>query len=235
MLDTDALVPWVSDELLTGAHLEELHTQMRAHPARMLVVRNFLAPDVAEALATFLRDGVEYRLEHGLYSKDGGVQADEWDLAPDEDRFFRFEKLAGIRPEAALEPSTITYMRFRSWVTQAAFRGFMEELTGLPLGESDDFGIHRFRRGDFLRDHDDDNRNRRIALVMYLTPDWQPEYGGALAMQHPDGTVETVQAEFNSMVVFDVAVESTHHVQPISDAAGERGRCTFGGWFPDAA
>jgi hypothetical protein len=163
------------------------------------------------------------------------VGGEEWDAAPDDDRFFRFDKLAGIDPDAALEPSTIAYMQFRSWVSEPPFRGFMEALTGVPLGPSDDFGVHRFRRGDFLRDHDDDNRQRRIALVMYLTPGWRSEFGGALAMQHPDGTVETVEAEYNSMVAFDVAIGSTHHVHAVTDEAGDMARCTFGGWFPDAA
>ena len=235
MVDDDALDPWINRDLLDPGRLADLRDRMASHPARMVLVRDLLSEDAAASLAAFLRDGVDYRTEHGLYSKEGGVEAEEWNAAPDADRFFRFDKLAGIRPEAALEPSTITYMQFRAWVTQPAFRGFMEAITGVALGESDDFGIHRFRRGDFLRDHDDDNRGRRIALVMYLTPGWEPAFGGSLAMQHPDGTVETVDAAFNSMVVFDVAIGSTHHVQPISEDAGDLGRCTFGGWFPDAA
>ena len=235
MVDVDALEPWLDRALLDPGRLADLRERMASHPARMVLIHDLLRDDVATALATFLRDGVEYRTEHGLYSEEGGVDAAAWEAAPDADRFFRFDKLAGIKPEAALEPSTITYMRFRTWVTQPAFRGFMEAITGVSLGDSDDFGIHRFRRGDFLRDHDDDNRGRRIALVVYLTPGWEPGFGGSLAMQHPDGTVETVDASFNSMVVFDVAIGSTHHVQPISEAAGDLGRCTFGGWFPDAA
>ena len=170
-----------------------------------------------------------------MYSKDGGVTVDEWEAASAEDRFFRFDKLRGVRPESALDPSTLTYMRFRAWVSEPPFRTFMENLTGVPLGPSDDFGAHRFRPGDFLRDHDDDNRGRRISLVMYLTPGWHPEYGGALTMQHPGGSdVSTVHAGFNSMVVFDVAVGSRHRVESISERAGDLGRCTFGGWFPDA-
>jgi Rps23 Pro-64 3,4-dihydroxylase Tpa1-like proline 4-hydroxylase len=118
-------------------------------------------------------------------------------------------------------------------VTEAPLRGFFESLTGMPLGPSDDFGCHEFRVGDFLLAHDDANRNRRVALVMYLTPAWRPDFGGALSMTAADGSVDRVEAAFNSMVVFDTLAGSSHHIERIEDSAGDQARRTFGGWFPN--
>ena len=69
---------------------------------------------------------------------------------------------------------------------------------------SDDFGSHSMTAGDFLKQHDDNNRNRRLALVLYLSPDWKPEYGGSLKIADPAGDGEsTVAANYNSLVAFD--------------------------------
>jgi hypothetical protein len=233
MFDRNALRPWIADGHLDDAALERYRREMEGHPARMIVLTEVLTPDAATSLSTFLRDGAEYGVEHGLYSHPGPEDAGAWEAAPESDRFFRYGKLAGIRPEAALDPATLTYMRWRTFVTQPPFHDFFAALTGLTLGASDDFGVHRFSVGDFLKDHDDENKNRRVAFVMYLTPHWRQEFGGALHMRDRSGDVHLVESMFNTMVVFDVAAGSTHHVGRIEDDAGEHARLTFGGWFPN--
>ena len=206
---------------------------MAADPAKMIVIRNFLVEHVADRLAAFMAEDAEFTLEHGLYSSDEGVTADRWAAAPESDRFFRFGKLAGTKPEAMLSDNALTYMRFRSFVTERSFHDFFQGLTGLELGTSDDFGLHAFGVGDFLLDHDDANKNRRVALVMYLTPRWRPQYGGALFMDDAQGNERRTDAEFNSMAVFDTLAGTKHHVGVVEEAAGDRQRRTFGGWFPN--
>jgi len=75
---------------------------------------------------------------------------------------------------------------------------------------------------------------RSIALVMYLSPGWQPSYGGALHMADQTGE-SRIEATFNSIVVFDVQAENTHLVAPIETAAGSTRRLTIGGWYPTPA
>jgi len=70
-------------------------------------------------------------------------------------------------------------------------------------------------------------------LVMYLTPGWSAERGGALSMTATDGTTDVTQAEFNSIVIFDTLAGSRHRVERIEPAAGDLARRTFGGWFPN--
>jgi hypothetical protein len=233
MVDTEALAAWIQPQHLTADALESYRRTMAEHPARMVVLHDVLTEGAATRLAAFLADDAIYEVEHGLYSQHDGADADSWEAAPVEDRFFRFGKLAGQRPEAMLSDNMLTYLQWRSFVTEGPFRGLFESLTGMPLGLSDDFGCHRFRVGDFLLAHDDANRNRRVALVMYLTPPWRPEFGGALSMTAADGSVDRVEASFNTMVVFDTLAGSSHHIERIEDAAGDEARHTFGGWFPN--
>jgi len=233
MLDTDALTPWIQPQHLSEDALAGYRTALEAHPARMVVLHDVVAAAPAERLAGFLADDAEYTIEYGLYSQHEGVEPSAWEAAPVEDRFFRFGRLTGQRPESMLSDTMLTYLQWRTFVTEPPFRAFFESLTGLKLGASDDFGCHEFRVGDFLLAHDDANRDRRVALVMYLTPSWRPEFGGALAMEATDGSVDRVEALFNTMVVFDTLAGSSHHIERIEDAAADQARRTFGGWFPN--
>jgi 2-oxoglutarate-Fe(II)-dependent oxygenase superfamily protein len=234
MLDTDALAAWIQPHHLTQDSLARSRDAMASHPSRMVVLHDLLTEPVASRIAAFLADQALYTVERGLYSRHEGVDAEAWEAAPADDRFFRFGKLTGQRPEAMLSDTMLTYLQWRTFVTEPAFRGFFEALTGMSLGPSDDFGCHEFRVGDFLLAHDDANRNRRVALVLYLTPAWRPEFGGALSMTAADGSVDRVEASFNTMVVFDTLAGSSHHIERIEAAAGDQARRTFGGWFPNA-
>jgi hypothetical protein len=187
---------------------------------------------VAQRLSNFLRDEAEFRLEYGLFSTgDEAASEQAWLHAREEDRFFRFAKIVGAYPQFAMSPNMLTYLRFRRAFQTADFRNFFEQISGLCLAWSDDFGSHSMKRGDFLKSHSDDNRNRSLALVIYLSPNWGPHFGGALNVVDSQGRTVKIEPEYNSMVVFDVAAGTTHFVDLIRPEAGDNGRLTIGGWY----
>jgi hypothetical protein len=233
MFDAEALARWIQPQHLTESAVSDARDAMAAHPAKMVVLHDFLVEEAARRLAAFLADEATYTVEHGLYTAEGSVPAERWDTAPEDERFFRFGKLTGQRPEAMLSDNMLTYLRWRTFVAEPPFHDLFQDIAAMPLGPSDDFGCHEFNVGDFLLAHDDANKNRRIAFVTYLTPGWRAEHGGALFMSAADGTTDVTQAEFNSIVIFDTLAGSSHRVGMIEPAAGEAARRTFGGWFPN--
>jgi len=90
-------------------------------------------------------------------------------------------------------------------------------------------------QGDYLRPHSDDNRNRRLALVIYLTQGWQQDFGGLLRVVHQDGSFTEIEPHYNSMVAFDVLTAPIHLVSPIESAAGQKQRLSIGGWYHNIA
>ena len=206
-----------------------------AQPARFLVLEDFLVPAVAERLSRFLAGEAEFASEYGLYGiDDRPITEEEWNAAREEERFFRFSKLVGTRPEFQMSDNSLTYLRLRStFQNNDDLRRLFEDATGIELAASADFGSHSMAAGDFLKEHDDDNRNRRLALVLYLSPDWKPEYGGSLKIVDSDGNEYTVEATYNSLVAFDTRAGTSHYVVPVRDAAGARKRLTIGGWYHD--
>jgi Rps23 Pro-64 3,4-dihydroxylase Tpa1-like proline 4-hydroxylase len=102
------------------------------------------------------------------------------------------------------------------------FIRFLERLSGidhlLPDPGLVGGGIHLSRRGDHLGIHADFNwheglqAHRRLNLLIYLSPHWEPGYGGELELWDTSGTrrVRTVEPLFNRAVVFNTRSDTFH-------------------------
>lgn len=233
MAERSALASLIQSQHLTDGATRSYRSAFESHPARFVVLEEFLVPEIAGRLSEFLRSEGEFQTEFGLYSaEDQPISEAEWNSAPEQDRFFRFSKLVGTPAEFRLSDNALTYLRLRTvFHKDESLRSFFEDVTGIDLAMSDDFGSHSMAVGDFLKSHDDDNRNRRLALVLYLSPDWTRDLGGSLHIVDPSGEESVVPATYNSLVAFDTKAGTTHCVAPIAEAAGDEKRATIGGWY----
>jgi hypothetical protein len=229
--DLRSLRPWLQQQHLDRDQLDGYRRAFAAHPARLVVIQDFLLPQVADRLAKFLATETQFAPEFGLYSTEDVVSEETWNRANEDDRFFRLRRLVRTSPQYQMSPNALTYVLFRKSFQSDDFRHFFESISGAPLGWSDDFGAHAMGAGDFLRPHSDDNKNRHLALVIYLTPGWRREDGGVLQVLHPDGAFTEVEPRFNSMIAFDVLSSPAHLVTPIATTVGERQRLSIGGWY----
>jgi hypothetical protein len=229
--DLRRLASWIQPQHLEPQTLAGYRDAFSGHQARMVVIRSFLVPQVADRLSRFLAGEAEFQPEYGVYSVEGAVPEATFHAAAESDRFFRLRKLVATPPQFRMSPNALTYLQFRKAFQQPALRMFFESISGLPLGWSDDFGAHAMIEGDFLRPHSDDNRNRRLALVIYLSPDWTRECGGVLRLLQQDGSVTEVEPGYNSMIAFDVLAAPAHLVLPVTSRAGDRARLSIGGWY----
>jgi hypothetical protein len=230
-VDRQKLGAWIQPQHLESSALEDYRRSYTSHPARLVVIKDFLQPQVAERLSRFLSSEAEFKAEYGLYTAEGAAKEQDWLRAKDEDRFFKFGKLVGTPPQFQTSPNALTYLTFRMTFQRPEFKAFFEAIADMPLGASDDFGAHSMTSESLLRPHSDDNRNRQLAIVIYLTPGWKPEYGGQLRVNHLDGTTTMVEAEYNSMIAFNVLTHKTHVVDRIQSRDGATPRLTIGGWY----
>lgn len=103
------------------------------------------------------------------------------------------------------------------------FVRWLSELTGIPDLVSDDLleggGLHQSGKGGFLNVHTDfsnhhyhKNWRRRVNLILYLNPNWQEQWGGALElwdreMRH---CVAKIPPLFNEALIFRTDEISYH-------------------------
>jgi Rps23 Pro-64 3,4-dihydroxylase Tpa1-like proline 4-hydroxylase len=226
-IDREALAPWVAPCHLAPEALAAYRAAFAVHPARLVVLPRFLRDEAAERLGRFLIDECELRDTFGLYSVEPhAVSREQWLEAREADRFYRYATVSGVRPPCRLSPNAVTFVKLCAAFGAGAFTSLFEAISGLALGGSV-YDAHALGQGDYLRAHSDDLRRRRLAFVLYLSSGWCPAFGGALHVRDPATRVE---AEFNSLVLFDVTRGGEHFIAPIEPVAGDRRRLTFGGW-----
>jgi Rps23 Pro-64 3,4-dihydroxylase Tpa1-like proline 4-hydroxylase len=108
-------------------------------------------------------------------------------------------------------------------LNSAEFLAWLSDLTAIPSLLADPTleggGLHQSGRGGFLNVHADftmhhheKNWRRRINLILYLNPDWQPQWGGAIElwdeqMKHP---VASVAPLLNHALIFNTTDTSYH-------------------------
>jgi 2OG-Fe(II) oxygenase superfamily len=226
-LNAEPLRSWIQPQHLETERLLEHQRTFSAHPSRLIHLKDFLLADVADRLSKFLSQEAIFRAEFGVYSSEEAVPEERFGAAPDADRFFRMRRMMGTHPQFMMSPNALTYVRFRQLFQRPALKAFFEVISNLPLGTSDDFGSHLMSEGDFLKPHNDNNRNRRLALVFYLTQGWEPRLGGNLHVVAPDGQRDEIVPEYNSVVAFDVLVNVEHQVSTIINGK----RFSIGGWY----
>lgn len=171
-----------------------------ARPFRHLVIEAFFPPDFADALLAcfppFERGNA--RNEQGLAGGKSTVE--------------RIRELGG--PYAELD----------AHVQSPAFLDWLSNATGIPdlLYDPHYFGggTHDNRNGQELDPHVDFNRHpetgwhRRLNLIVYLNPVWDPAWGGALEL-HSDPRSEVdeitlLAPRFNRCVIFETTEWSWH-------------------------
>jgi len=121
----------------------------------------------------------------------------------------------------ALGPS---YARLDEIIQGRDFLDFVSRITGIPdlIYDPQYFGggTHDNRDGQGLDAHVDFNRHpvthshRRLNLIVYLNPGWQPEWGGVLELHSdpraPDDRIARVVPVFNRAVIFETTEHSWH-------------------------
>lgn len=115
-----------------------------------------------------------------------------------------------------------------------SFLKFLENMTGIENLIPDPYyrgaGIHRTNTGGYLGIHADFNFHkqmyleRRLNVLIYLNPDWKPEYGGAFEVWTGDMKKQVAQFPpyMNRMCCFSTSSVSYHgNPEPVNHPNGD--------------
>ena len=154
--------------------------------------------------------------------------------APDSIEWKKFKnqrsiKLASNRPDH-FGPVTRTLLHH---LNSAPFLDFLSQVTGIENLVADSYfdggGMHQIESGGRLGIHTDFNRHpgnqldRRLNALLYLTPDWKPEWGGDLELWDSamKGCESKVSPLFNRLAIFATTDFSYHgHPDPLGCPPG---------------
>lgn len=134
-------------------------------------------------------------------------------------------KLPDAVPFAANDP-LCAFVRF---INSGEFGDFIRDVTDVRVIGAVSAQATRYRTGDFLTFHTDQDPERRIAYVMNLTPVWRPDWGGNLEFRGTDGNIEEAFVPcFNALNLF--SVPQPHSVSCVAPFAGAE-RYSVSGWI----
>jgi len=118
------------------------------------------------------------------------------------------------------------------------FRALISEITGVPELKYDPGyfggGTHENLHGQSLNPHVDFNyhpvtrQHRRLNLILYLSPEWDPSWGGSIQLHRdpylpPDeDEIVTITPAFNRCVIFETNEYSWHGFKRIDLPEGKR-------------
>ena len=237
MVDHCRLNSWIHSRHLNPEVIEAYRRAFTSHPARVLVLRDFLVTEVAERLSQFLSFEAKFKSVYGLYSKvhrDGNisdVSKDTWFEAEEQNRFYRWSDYVGVFDEYRLSSNLFLFRDLLLAFRQNEFRNFFEEISGLRFGSTPLINAYSYGAGDFLSSHTDDVKSKRLSFVLYLSAHWERRFGGLLHLIDPNGDLIEIEPDYNSLVIFDVTARTEHFVSPVEPCAGETARLTISGWF----
>lgn len=107
---------------------------------------------------------------------------------------------------------------------------FIRDITGIEVNGLQSCTATLFNPLHFLMVHDDNNpeRERLVAYSLNMTPDWRPDWGGALHFfDSKDRLEEVYMPTFNALNLF--RVPKRHSVSQVSAFGGSR--YSVVGWF----
>ena len=170
-----------------------------ATPFPHIHLAQFLEPEVAKTIA---EDFPEANSAEWIHYKHGN------------------EDKLGLNRRALFPPSVAAVI---DELNSPPFVSWLCELTGIanlmPDPSLEGGGLHQAQRGGFLNVHTDfsvhhhrPNWERRVNLIVYLTPGWREEWGGALEFWANDMQQRAAQyfPRFNHAVIFNTDNHSLH-------------------------
>ncbi len=225
---------YINDQHLHANALQKFASAFHNNKANVLQIDNFLAATIAERCSHFLSQDACYDNFYGFYSKKKHVtDKSEWLKSPESERFFFYQMLNGL-VNAPLNINAISFLKLRHFLESDAFRQFAEKITNRDLQAVTPVRVHRMQSEHFLKQHDDRVKNREIAFIIYLSPDWLPEYGGNLHIIDHDDLELVLNPVYNRLLMFDVNQHKHHQISEIFEQGqvGKRnGRLSVNGWF----
>lgn len=203
--------------LVASQHLQSeavaLHAaRCAAHPVRLLIIDDFLLPDVADCLTDFVENEAVYEPRQGTFQAG----------APEG---FHYED--GHLGTGALSRSAATFVSLFAAFADGRMIRLFERLVGSRLGAAESFSARRLAPGGFIQPHTDRKGSRQLAWNLHLTRAWRAGGGGNFSVVDRTGHVSNVPPLYNALVLFDVQADREHFVEPIT---GHMVRLTLGGW-----
>ena len=224
--------------------VRRIRADFEAH--KRVQISNFLHPDDAELLLSFLKGSDSWKLVlnqgEKLFELDRAAQSE---LQGERERQlelavyaaarsgfqYRFETIRVPDQDVDRAAESTPLNKFARFLSSDEVLKFLRGITGMEDLRFADAQATAYGPGHFLTAHDDDvvGKQRRAAYVFNLSRDWPVDWGGLLTFPEPGcARAEAFIPSFNTLNLF--AVPQLHSVGVVAPFAARR-RYSVTGWL----
>jgi len=232
------LSDWIQPVHLSRTAIEQYRQSILAEGETGVVIDNFFHPHLLLRLSQFAEKEAEYAEVKLLYSTldgekntdiSGSVSTSEWENSEENDRFCSRRQVKGVNPEFRLSKNWLTYLKFNGFL-KTVFIDYLQmlSLSDLELGA---VIMDTQEKGQFLKKHNDYREGRKLCHILYIEPNWKPEYGGGLCMLPENGEAIRHTPVFNRLVLFLPSKTTCHYVEPVAEIAQDKVRKCVVAWY----
>lgn len=233
------LIKWVQPQHLNSQAIEQLKSLSKTQLEAGVFLDNFLKEECLARLQRTLSDEATFKANYRVYSNKYDVTEEEYYSHAEKELFFHFNELCGVKPEYAMSINWLTYLRFHHDY-HLGMSALLGDIIGTQLSAR---GQSTFiiRQHNSLRRHNDYRPGRKICTILYLSNEWNPQYGGDLVMSYKEKesgeirVVNRIAHHPNRLVIFSVNRNTFHHVTSLTELGKDKCRCSYVRWFNDAA
>lgn len=215
---------------------------------RYLQIKNIFPQDQAEEIHTCLSRETPWGFQY--YGPQGRVKLteEEFNALPQEKRAGVYQHIFQTAPTQFqymyfFYPLTKSYQsgenpdfplhKFFALMNSEPVLDFIKKVTGIPELVRADALCSKYLGNCFLQGHMDkrEDNTRRVAYVLNMTKNWDPNWGGYLQIFNENSNIEkSFMPTFNALNIF--AVPRPHSVGVVPPfCPGER--LSIAGWFRD--
>jgi hypothetical protein len=235
MQSLEELEKWIQPQHLEKDAIDRMKNLPDRRFVEGIVIDNFLNEKFVERFQHVFDEEAMYKSVYKVYRTKLPVSEEVFLQTPEQSRFTSLRWLDGVKPEYAMSPNWLTYLKFRNFY-KMFFAHYLNAITGHDLVLEEDFTQSQ-QFNQYLRKHSDavdrTERVRRICAVLYLSRDWKSEYGGELKMCLEDGRETGIEARCNRIVLFNPTLGSSHYVTRHNEIARDKTRTCHVAWYCD--
>jgi SM-20-related protein len=209
---------------LTGRlHIDNVLTEAAARRLHYALVRE-------TPWRLFFNEGERWKEYHRVSADQHQEMAiAAWERAHSQFQYF-YHQYQLLR-NGKIYPESGHYLcKFVSFVSSTQFLSLMQTVTGVKAIDSLSSAATLYKPLDFLTAHNDHGEDRRlVAYVLNMTPEWRPDWGGALQFYNEsrDQIVQGFLPTFNALNLFRVPM--WHSVTQVAAFGGMR--YAISGWL----
>ena len=227
---------FISPRHLKPQNRERLYGLSEKELTEGVFLESFLHTDLIERLNQLLCHEAEY--ESGYLSYEENAKGDISVAPVSEDKFhnlsekmqFLFRRrFIGVKPEFRMSPNWLSYLKLVNFY-QNELPDYLSPIVGCRLSLQS-LQINADQNKHFIKKHSDYTAGRKLCTILYLTPDWKPEYGGALLMHQKDDSVNRIDALCNRLALFLPKPRSPHSVEAFTELGKDMTRSCLVAWF----